>query len=78
MRNSNNYLTKFFTIIILITILSCSTGYNKPADQYYEEGLLFFERMEYDRSIESFDKVLELSHTVRITTSFITTGGWHI
>ena len=61
MRNSNNYLTKFFTIIILITILSCSTGYNKPADQYYEEGLLFFERMEYDRSIESFDKVLELS-----------------
>jgi tetratricopeptide (TPR) repeat protein len=41
--------------------MSCSSGYNKHADQYYEEGILFYERMEYERSIESFDKVLELA-----------------
>jgi tetratricopeptide (TPR) repeat protein len=42
-------------------MISCSTGYNKHSDQYFEEGLLYFERMEYGRSIESFDKVLELA-----------------
>ena len=41
--------------------MACSTGYNKHADQYYEEGIIFYERMEYERSIESFDKVLELA-----------------
>ena len=50
-----------FMIIILIFPISCSTGYNKHADQYYEEGLLFYEQMEYDRSVESFNKVLELA-----------------
>ena len=61
MRKFDNYLYPFSTMIILITLLSCATGYNKHADQYYEEGLLFYERMEYERSIESFDKVLELA-----------------
>ena len=50
-----------FMIIISISPISCSTGYNKHADQYYEEGLLFYEQMEYDRSVESFNKVLELA-----------------
>ena len=42
-------------------LLSCSSGYNKYADQYYDEGLIFYERMEYDRSIDSFTKVLEVA-----------------
>ncbi len=61
MRKFDNYPYPFSTMIILTTLLSCATGYNKHADQYYEEGLLFYERMEYERSIESFDKVLELA-----------------
>jgi len=51
----------FMIIITLITLISCSTGYNKHADQYFEEGLLFYEQMEYGRSVESFNKVLELA-----------------
>jgi len=61
MRKFDNYLYTFSMSIIFITLLSCSTGYNKHADQYYDEGLIFYERLEYDRSIESFDKVLELA-----------------
>lgn len=61
MKKFNDYLSNFSMIILLITLLSCSSGYNKHSDQYYEEGLLFYERMEYDRSIESFDRVLELA-----------------
>lgn len=61
MKDTIRHLGSLSAFVILIIILSCSTGYNKHADQYYEEGLLFFDRMEYDRSIESFDKVLELS-----------------
>ena len=60
MRNPNYYFSIIFSGILLIT-LSCSTGYNKHADTYFEEGLLFYERMEYNRSIESFDKTLELA-----------------
>ena len=61
MKDIRYYLQISFKVIIFTTLLSCSSGYNKPADQYYEEGLLFYEQMEYDRSVESFDKVLELA-----------------
>ena len=40
---------------------ACSTGPDKYAQQHYEEGLLFYEKMEYDRAIDSFAKVLELT-----------------
>ena len=61
MRKSSKYLFIFPISIILFFLLSCSTGYNKYADQYYQEGLVFYERMEYDRSIDSFIKVLEVA-----------------
>jgi tetratricopeptide (TPR) repeat protein len=61
MRTFSDYLQICFMIVAVITAISCSTGYNKHADQYYEEGLLFYKQMEYDRSIESFNKVLELA-----------------
>jgi len=61
MRLSTNHILIFLISIILMLLLSCSTGYNKYADQYYDEGLIFYERMEYDRSILSFTKVLELA-----------------
>ena len=52
------------SVVLLSTtawLLSCSGGYNKYADEYYDQGLLFYERMEYERSVESFSKVLELA-----------------
>ena len=61
MKCSRFSTTAFSLIWILMLLLSCATGYNRPADNYYEEGFLFFKKMEYGRSIESFSKVLELA-----------------
>jgi tetratricopeptide (TPR) repeat protein len=61
MRKSFKYLFILPILIVLFFLLSCATDYNKYADQYYQEGLVFYERMEYDRSIDSFKKVLEVA-----------------
>ena len=61
MKRSFKYLFILPILIILNFLLSCATDYNKYADQYYKEGLVFYERMEYDRSIDSFKKVLEVT-----------------
>ena len=58
--NHNPYISSIIVNLITL-VMSCSRGYNQHADQYYEEGILFYERMEYERSVESFDKVLELA-----------------
>jgi len=60
MRKYSNYILLFPISITLMFLLSCGAGYNKYADQYYDEGLIFYEKMEYDRSIDSFTKVLEV------------------
>jgi tetratricopeptide (TPR) repeat protein len=52
---------KWSLLLVLICGASCSKGYNKHADDYYEQGMLFYETMEYGRSIDSFTKVLELA-----------------
>jgi tetratricopeptide (TPR) repeat protein len=51
------------TALMLVTLvtLSCSKGYNKYADEYYAQGKIFYQNMDYDRSIDSFSKVLELA-----------------
>ena len=46
---------------MLVTALACSKGYNKHANEYYAQGKVFYENMEYGRSIDSFSKVLELA-----------------
>lgn len=61
MTNFCRFHVIFSAMAVLIMTIACSTGYNKHADKYFEEGLLFYERMEYDRSIESFDKTIELA-----------------
>lgn len=48
-------------MLLGVFLMACASGYNKPANDYYEEGLLFYDRMEYTRSVESFTKVLELA-----------------
>jgi tetratricopeptide (TPR) repeat protein len=48
-------------LLPFLLVVSCSKGYNTHADDYYEQGMLFYERMEYDRAVDSFSKVLELA-----------------
>jgi tetratricopeptide (TPR) repeat protein len=48
-------------LLMILVTLSCSSGYNKYADEYYAQGNIFFKNMDYDRSIDSFSKVLELA-----------------
>jgi tetratricopeptide (TPR) repeat protein len=48
-------------LLMLATAVSCSKGYNKYADEYYAQGKIFYQNMDYDRSIDSFTKVLELA-----------------
>jgi tetratricopeptide (TPR) repeat protein len=61
MNKSSKNLFIFPIVILLLFLLSCATGYNNFADRYYQEGLAFYEKMDYDRSIDSFKKVLELA-----------------
>jgi tetratricopeptide (TPR) repeat protein len=58
-RKNGTVLAAFLSL--LLVALSCSTGYNKYADEYYAQGKIYYENMEYDRSIDSFTKVLELA-----------------
>ena len=61
MKNRYRINTIILALAVLAISTACSTGYNKHADAYFEEGMLFYKRMEYSRSIESFDKTLELA-----------------
>jgi tetratricopeptide (TPR) repeat protein len=53
--------TGYGMMFLVLLTMACASGYSKPANDYYEEGLLFYDRMEYARSVESFTRVLELS-----------------
>jgi len=54
--------TLFISILLVILgTISCSGGYNKYADEYYAQGKIYYQNMDYDRSIDSFSKVLELA-----------------
>ena len=48
-------------LLVILGTLSCSKGYNKYAEEHYAQGKIFYENMEYGRSIDSFSKVLELA-----------------
>ena len=52
--------SKLGFLLITVVLASCASGSQKYADDYYDQGLVFYERMEYARAVDSFDKVLEL------------------
>jgi tetratricopeptide (TPR) repeat protein len=55
---------KWFAILLSLAFAvgGCSSrGYNKYSNEFYEQGLVWFGRAEYDRAIESFTKVLEMA-----------------
>jgi tetratricopeptide (TPR) repeat protein len=47
--------------LLCVVTFSCSKGYNRHADEYYAQGMIFYDNMDYERSIDSFSKVLELA-----------------
>lgn len=47
--------------LIALLFLACATTNKKYADEYYEQGLVFYQSMEYDRAIENFSKALEIN-----------------
>lgn len=53
-------IPRIIIILSLLVVASCSSVSQKYANDYYEEGIVFYEQMEYARSVESFNKVLEL------------------
>ena len=46
---------------ILLFFVACASENKKFADEYYEQGLAFYDNMEYDRSIDDFTKALEIN-----------------
>lgn len=47
--------------LILLVSACASNESRKYADEFYEQGVVWYEKQEYDRSIESFTKALEMS-----------------
>jgi tetratricopeptide (TPR) repeat protein len=45
----------------MLLFMSCASNDKKFADKYYEQGLVFYNSMEYDRSIDDFTKALEIN-----------------
>lgn len=41
--------------------MACAANNKKFADKYYEQGLVFYNSMEYDRAIDDFAKALEIN-----------------
>jgi len=46
---------------IMLLLFACANNNKKYADEYYEQGLVFYKSMEYDRSIDDFTKALEIN-----------------
>lgn len=57
-------LLKWFAILLCLVfeVAACGPrGYNKYSNEFYSQGLVWFDQAEYDRAIESFTKVLEMA-----------------
>ena len=50
-----------FILLTLLLFAACANKNKRHADKYYEQGLVFYNSMEYDRSIEDFTKALEIN-----------------
>ena len=46
---------------IVLIFTACANSNKKFADEYYEQGLVFYNSMEYGRSIDNFSKALEIN-----------------
>jgi len=50
------------TVFLVLLVSACASNEpQKYADQFYDQGLVWYEKQEYDRSIESYTKALEMA-----------------
>ena len=49
------------TAAATLVLTACAANNKKYSDEYYEQGLVFYNNMEYDRSIDDFTKALEIN-----------------
>jgi tetratricopeptide (TPR) repeat protein len=47
--------------VMMLFLIACTKNNKQYADAYYEQGLVFYQSMEYDRSIDDFTKALEIN-----------------
>ena len=48
-------------VVTMLFLVACANKNKRHADKYYEQGLVFYNNMEYDRSIDDFTKALEIN-----------------
>jgi tetratricopeptide (TPR) repeat protein len=67
-RRKDTMLKKFsikafilFMTAAMLLLVACANSNKKYADEYYKQGLVFYNSMEYDRSIDDFTKALEIN-----------------
>jgi tetratricopeptide (TPR) repeat protein len=53
----------FWVLILLVSCFSGCTGsgYNRYADDYYDQGIAWYHKGEYDRAVKDFTKVMEMA-----------------
>jgi tetratricopeptide (TPR) repeat protein len=56
-------LKRLAVLLCLVFVVGgcASSGYNKHANEFYEQGLVWYQQKEYQRASESFTKVLEMA-----------------
>jgi tetratricopeptide (TPR) repeat protein len=62
----NRFLVALFLIACLL-FSGCATGPKKYADDFFNEGVAWFQKGEYDRSADEFSKAIEMSPEGRET-----------
>ena len=61
LKNVSQKTVILFITAIMLLFFACANSNKKYADAYYEQGLVFYKSMEYDRSIDDFTKALEIN-----------------
>ena len=52
----------WFLVLLAFCFSGCTgSGYNRYADDFYNQGLAWYQKGEYDRAISDFTKVLEMA-----------------
>ena len=48
-------------VVVMLLFWACASSNQKYADEYYQQGLVFYKSMEYERAVDNFAKALEIN-----------------